>query len=101
MPTKRTDEFKRDAVSLVESDIAQKTVSRDPGISGSRDLEVRAAGVGAGREVPLARMTPSKDPDERRDVATAVRRIRQLEMENEVKVPAAVVCRVLGFSEQA
>ena len=46
-------------------------------------------------------MTPSKDPDERRDVATAVRRIRQLEMENEVKVPAAVVCRVLGFSEQA
>ena len=40
MPTKRTDEFKRDAVSLVESDIAQKTVSRDPGISESRDLGI-------------------------------------------------------------
>lgn len=35
MPIKYTDEFKRDAFSLVESGIAQKTVCKDPGISKS------------------------------------------------------------------
>ena len=42
-----------------------------------------------------------KDPDERREMAIAVRRFRELEMENEAKAPAAVACRVLGFSERA
>ena len=84
MPVKYTDEFKRDAVSLVESGIAQKTVSRDLGISKSalqawvRDAKFQSHG-----------MTPSKDPDEQRQMATAVRRIRELEMENEVLRRAA------------
>lgn len=33
MPIKYTDEFKRDAVALVESGIAQKVVCKDLGIS--------------------------------------------------------------------
>lgn len=84
MPIKYTDEFKRDAVSLVESGIAQKTVSGDLGISKSalqawvRDAKFQSHG-----------MTPSKDPDEQRQMATAVRRIRELEMENEVLRRAA------------
>ena len=79
-------------------------------------------------------MTPSTDSDERREMSAALKRIRELEMENEVlcraaaylskahitppkmiyplvrelattgarvRVPIAVTCRVLGFSEQA
>ncbi|WP_182172712.1 IS3 family transposase [Flaviflexus equikiangi] len=129
MPIKYSEEFKRDAVALVESGIAQKTVCRDLGISRTalpswvRDARFKAHG-----------MAPSKDPDEQREMRAALKRIRELEMENEVlrraaaylsqvhinapkivfplvremaaagarvRVPAAVVCRVLGFSEQA
>ena len=35
MPIKYSEEFKRDAVALVESGIAQKTVCKDLGISKS------------------------------------------------------------------
>lgn len=79
MPKIYTDEFKRDAVAMVAAGSAQKTVCRDLGVSKSalqawvRDDRFRAAG-----------MTPTTDPDERREMAGALRRIRELEMENEV-----------------
>ncbi len=84
MPVKYTDEFKRDAVALVESGIAQKTVCKDLGISKSalqvwvRDAKFQSHGMAA-----------SRDPDERREMAAAVKRIRELEMENEVLRRAA------------
>ncbi|UOR03322.1 IS3 family transposase [Leucobacter allii] len=129
MPVKYSDEFKRDAVALVESGISQNQVVRDLGISKSalqtwvRDARFQSHG-----------MTPSKDPDERREMAAALKRIRELEQENEVlrrasaylsqihinapkivfplvremaapgarvRVPVTVACRVLGFSQQA
>ncbi|MFC5338896.1 IS3 family transposase [Leucobacter denitrificans] len=129
MPMKYSEEFKRDAVALVESGIAQKTVCKDLGVSKSalgawvQDSRFKTYG-----------MSPSKDPDEQREMRQALKRIRELEMENEVlrraaaylsqvhinapkivfplvremaaagarvRVPVAVACRVLGFSEQA
>ncbi|KAB1640413.1 IS3 family transposase [Gulosibacter chungangensis] len=128
MPRIFSDEFKRDAVALVESGMSQRQVCKDLGISKSalmvwvRDSRFQSHG-----------MTPSKDPDERREMTAALKRIRELEMENEVlrraaaylsqahinapkmmyplvhelaaadvpvRVPVAVTCRVLGFSEQ-
>lgn len=79
-----SDEFKRDAVALVESGVAQKQVARDLGVSRSaiqawvRDARLTTYG-----------MVPSTDPDERREMAQAVKRIRELEMENEVLRRAA------------
>ncbi|UOQ56388.1 IS3 family transposase [Leucobacter allii] len=123
-----SDEFKRDAVALVESGVAQKQVSRDLGISRSaiqawvRDARFQSHGI-----------TPPTDPAERREMTAALKRIRELEQENEVlrraaaylsqvhinapkmiyplvqelaatgarvRVPVAVTCRVLGFSHQ-
>ena len=84
VPVKFTDEFKRDAVALVDSGIAQKQVCKDLGISKSalqawvRDARFEAHG-----------MTPSTDPDEQRKMAAAMKRIRELEMENEVLRRAA------------
>lgn len=58
MLMKYSEEFKRDAVALVESGIAQKTVCKDLGISKSalsawvQDARFKTYG-----------MTPSKDPD--------------------------------------
>lgn len=84
MPTKYSNEFKRDAVALVESGMTQKQVCKDLGISKSalaawtQDARFRAHG-----------MTPSQDPAERREMAQAVKRIRELEMENEVLKRAA------------
>lgn len=84
MPIKYTDEFKRDAVALVESGIAQKVVCKDLGISKTalqtwvRDAKFQSHGL-----------TPSADPDERREMAAAIKRIRELEMENEVLRRAA------------
>ena len=84
MPIKFSDEFKRDAVALVESGISQKQVVRDLGISKSalqawvRDARFKSYG-----------MTPSKDPDEQREMRQALKRIRELEMENEVLRRAA------------
>ena len=79
MPVKFTEEFKRDAVALVKSGIAQKTVCADLGISKSalqawvRDDALVSRGL-----------EPKTDPNERREVAAALKRIRELEMENEV-----------------
>lgn len=79
-----SDEFKRDAVALVESGIAQNQVVRDLGISKTalqswvRDARFKSHGL-----------TPPKDPDERREMSAALKRIRELEMENEVLRRAA------------
>ena len=79
-----TDEFKRDAVALVESGIPQKQVCQDLGISRTalqswlRDTRFHSHG-----------MTPSIDPEERKEMSQAFKRIRELEMENEVLRKAA------------
>ena len=79
-----SDEFKRDAVALVESGVAQNQVVRDLGISKTalqswvRDSRFQAHG-----------MTPSTNPDERREMSAALKRIRELEQENEVLRRAA------------
>lgn len=84
MPRIYSDEFKRDAVALVESGIAVKQVARDLGVSRSglqswvRDARFQSHG-----------MTPPGDPEERREMTQALKRIRELEMENEVLRRAA------------
>ena len=79
-----TDEFKRDAVALVVSGILQKQVAKDMGMAkttlqaGVRDARFQSNG-----------MTPTTDREQRKDMAQALRRIRELEMENEVLRRAA------------
>ena len=79
-----TDEFKRDAVALVESGIPQKQVVKDLGVAKTalqawlRDARFKSHG-----------MTPTTDPEVRKDMSQALRRIRELEMENEVLRRAA------------
>ena len=82
--TNYTDEFKRDAVALVASGIPQKQVARDMGMAKTtlqawvRDARFQSHG-----------MVPTTDPEARKDMAVALRRIRELEMENEVLRRAA------------
>lgn len=84
MPKIYSDEFKRDAVALVESGISQSQVSKDLGVSKTalqtwvRDARFQSHG-----------MSPSADADERREMSQALKRIRELEMENEVLRKAA------------
>ena len=79
-----TDEFKRDAVALVVSGILQKQVAEDMGMAKItlqawvRDARFQSHG-----------MTPTTDREQRKDMAQALRRIRELEMENEVLRRAA------------
>ena len=79
-----TDEFKRDAVALVASGIPQKQVVKDLGVAKTtlqawvRDARFQCHG-----------MTPTTDPEARKDMSQALRRIRELEMENEVLRRAA------------
>ena len=79
-----TDEFKRDAVALVVSGILQKQVAEDMGMAKTtlqawvRDARFQSHG-----------MTPTTDREQRKDMAQALRRIRELEMENEVLRGAA------------
>lgn len=79
-----TDEFKRDAVALVVSGILQKQVAKDMGMAKTtlqawvRDARFQSHG-----------MTPTTDREQRKDMAQALRRIRELEMENEVLRRAA------------
>lgn len=84
MPTKYSEEFKRDAVGLVESGITQKQVCRDLGISKS----ALAAWVLDARFQTYG-LTPPKAPVEQAEMRTALKRIRELEMENEVLRRAA------------
>jgi len=84
MPRIFTDEFKKDAVSLVESGMSQKQVAADLGVSKTalqtwvRDARFQSHG-----------MNPSSDADERKEMSQALKRIRELEMENEVLRKAA------------
>ena len=84
MAVRYTEQFKADAVALVESGITQTKVCKDLGVSKSAlgkwvtDAGLRSVGI-----------TPPPDVEERREVAQAFRRIRELEMENEVLRRAA------------
>lgn len=84
MPVKYSEEFKRDAVGLVESGISQKQVCRYLGISKS----ALSAWI-QGARFQSHGLTPSKDPVEQREMRQALTRIRELEMENEVLRRAA------------
>lgn len=81
---KYSEEFKRDAVALVNAGITQKQVCVDLGISKSalhawvRDDRLVSGGF-----------TPTRDSDERAEMTAALRRIRDLELENEVLRKAA------------
>lgn len=79
-----TDEFKRDAVALVASGIPQKQVVKDLGVAKT----TLQAWVRDARFQSHA-MTPTTDPEARKDMSQALRRIRELEMENEVLRRAA------------
>lgn len=78
MPRIFTEEFKKDAVALVESGMSQKQVAADLGVSKTalqtwvRDARYQSHG-----------MTPSADPNERKEMFQALKRIRELEMGNE------------------
>jgi len=81
---KYSEEFKRDAVALVKSGLTQTQVVKDLGISKSA----------LGKWVEADRMkehglTPSGDPNQLREMRAALKRIRELEMENEVLRRAA------------
>ncbi|ALD65430.1 transposase [Arthrobacter sp. LS16] len=84
MPRIFTEEFKKDAIALVESGISQKQVAADLGVSKTalqtwvRDASYQSHG-----------MTPASDADERKEMSQALKRIRELEMENEVLRKAA------------
>jgi transposase len=79
-----TDEFKRDAVALVESGMTQTTVCKDLGISKSaltkwvQNSQLVSNG-----------MVPSNNPVELKEMRAALKRIKELEMENEVLRRAA------------
>ena len=84
MPKLYNDQFKADAVVLVESGISRWQVCADLGISRSRLLkwitQARLKDHG---------MSPSSDPAVAQEMSAAVKRIRELEMENEVLRAAA------------
>lgn len=81
---KYNSEFKANAVALVRSGLTQKTVCTDLGISKSalskwvQDADLLARGI-----------EPATDPAERRELGKQLKRIRELEMENEVLRRAA------------
>lgn len=79
-----TDEFKRDAVALVASGILQKQVAEDMGMA-KTTLQAWVRGA----RFQSHGMTPTTDREQRKDMAQALRRIRELEMENEVLRRAA------------
>jgi transposase len=87
MPVKYSSEFKRDAVALVLTQgMSQKQVCADLGISKSalqawvRDSQLQDRGI---------QPAPVGDVDAQREQAKMLKRIRELEMENEVLRRAA------------
>lgn len=87
MPVKYSKQFKRDAVALVLTQgMSQRQVCADLGISKSalqiwvRDAQLRGRGI---------EPTPAGDTDAQREQAKKLKRIRELEMENEVLRRAA------------
>jgi len=79
MNAKYSEEFKASAVALVEGGSTQTRVCRDLGVSKSalqRWVEdARLAGRG---------VEPPQDGDERRRAAALLRRVEELELENEI-----------------
>lgn len=79
-----SEQFKADAVALVESGVARRQVCADLGISRSSlqkwitDARLQAQG-----------MQPCADPVVAKEMGQALKRIRELEMENEVLRAAA------------
>jgi len=85
MPRKYSEEFKRDAVAMVNAGMTQRQVSDDMGISRSAlQLWVQNDRLQSHGVTP-----PPVDTDERREVAKALKRVRELEQENEVLRRAA------------
>lgn len=84
MPKVYSEQFKADAVALVESGMSRRQVCADLGISRSSlqkwitDARLQTHG-----------MSPSNDPVVAKEVSAALKRIRELEMENEVLRAAA------------
>jgi transposase len=79
MSTTYSEEFKKDAVALVESGSTQRQVCHDLGVSKSalskwvKDSALRARGI-----------EPAGDVDERRGQTVLLYRIEELEIENEI-----------------
>lgn len=84
MPKMYSEEFKRDAVALVNSGMTQRQVCTDLGISRSslQNWVNHDRLHSRGLTVPA-------DASERKENAAALKRIRELEMENEVLRRAA------------
>lgn len=82
MPKKYSEEFKRDAVSLVLTQgMSQRRVCVDLGVSkSSLQVWVRQAQL-RGRGIEPA---PAGEVDAQREQGKMLRRIRELEMENEI-----------------
>lgn len=84
MPRIFTEEFKKAAAALVESGMSQKQVAADLGVSTTalqtwvRDARYQSHGF-----------APSSDAGECNVMLQALKRIRELEMENEVPRKAA------------
>ena len=79
MPSKYTNEFKQDAVALVQQGASQKVVCRDLGISKS----ALSAWVHAAERENMGLPAPSSSPEDAR-VRELMKRNRLLEQENEV-----------------
>lgn len=84
MPKIYSDEFKRDAVALVNSGMSQRQVCEDMGISRSSLQNWVQKDRMDSRGIPLP-----EDVEERKEVAKALKRVRELEQENEVLRRAA------------
>lgn len=84
MPKIYSDEFKRDAVALVNSGMTQRQVCEDMGVSRSAlQLWVQTDRMDSrGIQIP-------ENIEERKEVAKALKRVRELEQENEVLRRAA------------
>ena len=84
MPKIYSDEFKRDAVALVNSGMTQRQVCEDMGVSRSSLQSWVLADRMDSREIQVP-----EDIEERKEVAKALKRVRELEQENEVLRRAA------------
>jgi transposase-like protein len=82
--SKYSDEFRRDAVALVASGMSQTQACKDLGISKSALTKwVQSS------QLVSHGMVPSSNPVELKEMRAALKRIKELEMENEVLRPAA------------
>ncbi len=84
MPKLYSEQFKADAIALVELRMIRRQVCADLGVSrSSLQKWITDACLQAHR------MSPSSDPEVAKEMSAALKRIRELEMENEVLRAAA------------